>query len=129
MAEKDSAGAKQVTLAPPWLSEAFQVEHSIHRPSRLLLKDIEIVFRPDLEAEYERKKAAAAAGAQITGIEEKEAFLRANLLAVPTWQPAQQDLSEISELILVDAPLGGLAATDPAGWEIARNRRPEIYGS
>ena len=69
MAEKDSAGAKQVTLAPPWLSEAFQVEHSIHRPSRLLLKDIEIVFRPDLEAEYERKKAAAAGGAQITGIE------------------------------------------------------------
>ena len=68
MAEQDTAGAKQVTLAPPWLSEAFQVEHSIHRPSRLLLKDIEIVFRPDLEAEYERKKAAAAAGAQITGI-------------------------------------------------------------
>ena len=99
MAEKDTAGAKQVTLAPPWLSEAFQVEHSIHRPSRLLLKDIEIVFRPDLEAEYERKKAAAAAGAQITGIEEKEAFLRANLLAVPTWQPAQQDLSEISDAV------------------------------
>ncbi|MBD88981.1 MAG: hypothetical protein CL940_01415 [Deltaproteobacteria bacterium] len=42
---------------------------------------------------------------------------------------ALEDLSEISELILVDAPLGGLAATDPAGWEIARNRRPEIYGS
>ena len=74
MAEQDSAGAKQVTLAPPWLSEAFQVEHSIHRLSRLLLKDIEIVFGPT-SAEYERKKAAAAAGAQITGIEEKEVFL------------------------------------------------------
>lgn len=40
-----------------------------------------------------------------------------------------EDLSAHPELIIVDAPLGALAGPDPAGWEIARNRRPEIYGS
>lgn len=40
-----------------------------------------------------------------------------------------ENLSAHPELILVDAPLGALAAADPAGWEIPRNRRPEIYGS
>jgi hypothetical protein len=62
----------------------------VHRPSRLLRKDIELVFRPDLKTEYERHPAGAA-----TGINPDD-FLHAHLLAVPTWQPATRDLSEMS---------------------------------
>ena len=39
------------------------------------------------------------------------------------------NLSSNPELIVVDAPLTALAGGDPAGWEIMKNRRPEIYGS
>jgi beta-ureidopropionase len=40
-----------------------------------------------------------------------------------------ENLSTHSELVLVDASLGALSSGDPAGWEIMKNRRPEIYGS
>jgi len=77
-------------LVPPTMQAAHQLEVSIHKPSRLLRRDIELVFRPDLEAEFQRRSEGAASGI------EKDDFLRLHLLALPTWQPATQDLSEIS---------------------------------
>jgi len=79
-----------MTLVAPTMCNAMRLEYSVHRPSRLLRKDIEIVFRPDLEAAYRSDPRGAASGV------DKEAFLQANLLAVPTWQPAERDLSEMS---------------------------------
>uniref|UniRef100_A0A7S4BZR5 Uncharacterized protein n=1 Tax=Chrysotila carterae TaxID=13221 RepID=A0A7S4BZR5_CHRCT len=78
------------TVHPPTLLPRFQIEYSVHRPSRLLRKDVEIVFRPDLQTEYERHPDGAATGV------EKDQFLRVHLLAIPTWQPATLDLSEMS---------------------------------
>lgn len=78
------------TLVAPTLMPSYQLEYSIHRPSRLLRTDIELVFRPDLESEFQRHAHGAPAGAS------KDAWLHEHLLAVPTWQPAQRDLSEIS---------------------------------
>lgn len=37
------------TLVPPTRLSASKLEYSVHRPSRLLRRDIELVFRPDLE--------------------------------------------------------------------------------
>ncbi len=79
------------TLVPPALLDAWQLEFSIHKPSRLLRRDIELVFRPDLQAEYERHPDGATAGTSL------DDFLSSHLLAVPTWQPASLDLSEISD--------------------------------
>ncbi|KAL1524587.1 hypothetical protein AB1Y20_019477 [Prymnesium parvum] len=84
-----------VTLVPPSLSTVFNLEHSIHRPSRLLRDDIELVFRPDLDDEYRRHEGGAAANV------EKADFLSQHLLVVPTWQPAKMDLSEIAEQVNV----------------------------
>lgn len=81
------------TLVPPTLSPAFQLEYSIHKPSRLLRNEIELVFRPDLEAVYQSDPRGAAAGV------DKDDFLAAHLCAIPTWQPATQDLSEISPVV------------------------------
>jgi len=78
------------TLVEPTLSKKFNLEYSIHRLSRLLRTDVELVFRPDLDAAYQSDPRGAAAGVS------KEAFLQDHLLAVPTWQPAEHDLSEIS---------------------------------
>lgn len=69
---------------------ALQLEYSMHKPSRLLRRDVELVFRPDLEAAYQSDPRGAAAGV------DKESFLREHLIAVPTWQPSEGDLSEIS---------------------------------
>ena len=84
------AGRKAVVLVAPSYSEAFALEHSIHRPSRLLRDDVELVFRPDLDSEFKRHERGTAAGA------EKAAFLSESLLVIPTWQEAALDLSEIS---------------------------------
>ncbi|KAL3927037.1 MAG: hypothetical protein SGPRY_003012, partial [Prymnesium sp.] len=80
-----------VMIAPPTLSPVFNLEHSIHRPSRLLRDDIELVFRPDLDDEYKRHECGAC-----TGVEKPE-FILQNILVVPTWQQAAMDLSEISD--------------------------------
>lgn len=77
-------------LFPPKMCTAYALEYSFHRPSRLLRRDIELVFRPDLEAAYRSDPRGAAAGV------DKETFLREHLLAVPTWQPAVHDLSEMA---------------------------------
>ena len=74
-------------VSPPTLTPAFGVEHSIHKPPRMLRRDIELVFRPDLAAAHEREAAEGEA---------LDDYLASRLLAVPTWQPATQDLSEIS---------------------------------
>ena len=79
-----------VVVRPPSMSKQYALEHSTHRPSRLLRRDIELVFRPDLEAEYRRHPQGAASGC------DKDDFLQAHLLAIPTWQPATSDLSEMS---------------------------------
>jgi len=78
------------TLTPPAMLPACKLEFSIHRPARLLRDDIELVFRPDLEAEFNRHPAGSASGT------DKDSFLKQHLLAIPTWQPSTQDLSEIS---------------------------------
>ena len=65
--------------------------HAEHARARR--RDIELVFRPDLETEFQRHPQGAASGV------EKDEFLNQHLLAIPTWQPSQQDLSEISDVV------------------------------
>lgn len=79
-----------VTLIPPAMCEAFTLEYSLHRPGRLLRRDVELVFRPDIEDAWRADPRGAAAGL------DKENYLREYLLAVPTWQPSERDLSEMS---------------------------------
>ena len=79
-----------VTVVPQTMCPALQIEYSVHRPSRLLRGDVEMVFRPDLDASYKSDPRGAAAGLS------KEAYLQAHLLAIPTWQPSVHDLSQIA---------------------------------
>ena len=79
-----------IMLVPQTFSDAFQLEYSVHRVSRLLRSDVELVFRPDLDDAYKQDPRGEAAGVS------KDAYLQECLLAVPTWQPAKGDLSEIS---------------------------------
>ena len=83
-------GPMTVTLTPPTECPAQELEYSVHRPSRLLRRDIELVFRPDIDTSYHSDPRGEQAGRT------KEEYLEACLLAVPTWQPAKRDLSEIS---------------------------------
>ena len=92
-APASGGGSGCVMLVPQTFSKAFQLEYSIHRLSRLLRTDVELVFRPDLEDAYQSDPRGAKAGVS------KEAFLQEHLLAVPTWQPSSQDLSEISDVV------------------------------
>ena len=80
-----------VTLVAPHLQVSWDLELSLHSPSRLLRRDVELVFRPDLEAEYRRHPNGSAAGTP------KDDFLQQCLVAVPTWQPSRFDLSEMSD--------------------------------
>ena len=80
-------------VAPCTFSDPYAMEYSLHRPSRLLRRDIELVFRPDLDDEYQRDPRGAAAGV------EKDEWLARHLLACPTWQPASCDLSEMSATV------------------------------
>jgi hypothetical protein len=68
----------------------LQFEVTVHRPSRLLLRDIEGVFKPDLQAAFE---------AQAGAYESLDHFLQERLLVMPLWQPAEQDLSVLSESV------------------------------
>ena len=77
-------------LSPPTLSPAFNVEASIHKPPRMLRRDIELVFRPDLAAAHARE---AAEGQSL------DEYLAERLIAVPTWQPSKHDLSEMSFVV------------------------------
>ena len=77
-------------LSPPTLTPAFKVEISIHKPPRMLRRDIELVFRPDLTAAHARE---AAEGQSL------DEYLAERLIAVPTWQPSKQDLSEMSFVV------------------------------
>ncbi|KAG8465063.1 hypothetical protein KFE25_012426 [Diacronema lutheri] len=88
-------GARCATVVParPIVFAGLEFELSVHRPSGLLLRDIELVFRPGLDA------ACAAAGADYAS---KDAFLRARLLVVPLWQPAQQNLSVVRASVSVE---------------------------
>jgi hypothetical protein len=88
--EASRAAGKACMLVHPTMSDSFALEYSIHRPSRLMRREIELVFKPDLEAAYQRDPRGAAAGI------DKDAYLEAYLLALPTWQPSKSDLSEIS---------------------------------
>jgi len=87
--DKASAGSC-TTLVSATFAESYRLEYSIHQPSALLRNDIELVFRPDLDDAYNADPRGKASGIS------KEAFLKAHLLAIPTWQPAENDLSEIS---------------------------------
>ena len=88
--EKVASSSGSVMLTLPTKCAAQELEYSVHRPSRLLRRDIELVFRPDIDAAYHSDPRGQQAGVT------KEAFLEEHLLAVPTWQPAKRDLSEIS---------------------------------
>ena len=90
MAPKGKRFGSSVMLKPPSLCASYQLEYSVHTPSRLLRRDIELVFRPDLEDAYQKDPRGAAAGI------DKDEFLREYLLALPTWQPSKHDLSEIA---------------------------------
>ena len=68
-------------LSPPTLTPAYNVEISIHKPPRMLRRDIELVFRPDLTAAHARE---AAEGQSL------DDYLAERLIAVPTWQPSKQ---------------------------------------
>lgn len=87
-------GSQCATVVPPYELTVGELpfELTVHLPSRLLLRDIELVFKPDLEAAYQRASARAP-GAH----ESKEAFLRERLLVIPLWQPAQQNLAIVCE--------------------------------
>ena len=89
-AHKKASSSPCVQVVPPTLSAAWNLEYSVHRPSRLLRSDITLVFRPDLETAYASDPRGKAAGVEF------DAFVTANLLAVPTWQPSTNDLSAIS---------------------------------
>jgi predicted amidohydrolase len=39
-----------------------------------------------------------------------------------------ENMSEHEGLVVVDADLGGPGSSDPAGWDLAANARPGIYG-
>lgn len=83
-------GAQSAAVAAPTMHSfaGRQYDVSVHRPSRLLLRDIEPVFRPDLDAAFQ-----ASAGQWGS----KEEFLRERLLVMPVWQPSTLDLSVISD--------------------------------
>ncbi|KAJ1618312.1 hypothetical protein T492DRAFT_1093502 [Pavlovales sp. CCMP2436] len=85
----EPTGAQSATLVAPQRMRfgGAEFELTVHRPSRLLLADIELVFRPDLA------HAHKASGA---GYPSRDAFLRERVLLIPLWQPATQDLSVIS---------------------------------
>lgn len=83
-------GGACITVVEPTLCDSFQLEYSIHRPSSLLRRDIELVFRPDLEVVYQQDPRGAAAGV------DKDTYLKEHLLAIPTWQPSAHDLSQIA---------------------------------
>ena len=102
------------------MCEALQIEYSIHKPSRLLRRDVELVFRPDLDDAYKADPRGAAAGF------DKETFLREHLLAVPTWQPSEQDLSKMS--FVVNEERRGLLKSFDA-WAAAVRPRLEGYWS
>jgi hypothetical protein len=72
-------------------------ELTVHRPSRLLLRDIELVFKPDLDAAYHHANARSPGA-----YKNKEAFLRERLLIIPLWQPAHQNLAVISETVTAE---------------------------
>lgn len=88
-------GAKSATVVPAQLVHfaGLEFELTVHRPSRLLLRDIEAVFRPDLDAAYDAVRAEFAS---------KEAFLRERLLVVPLWQPARQNLAIVKDSVSVE---------------------------
>ena len=89
-AKKRANSSPCVQVVPPTLISSWQIEYSVHHPSRLLRNDIALVFRPDLQKAYENDPRGASAGVEF------ESYLASNLLALPTWQPSQFDLSEIS---------------------------------
>ena len=60
----------------------------MHTPSRLLRRDIELVFRPDLEDAYQKRPARRAASTRTNSC--------ASTCSLPTWQPSKHDLSEIA---------------------------------
>jgi len=99
--------------------ERSRLEYSVHQPSRLLRTDIELVFRPDVDvrpatrplsrtcsadecaapqAEFKRQRPGALA-------EAKDDWFHEVLLAIPTWQQAARDLSEISDAVSNTRPL------------------------
>lgn len=73
--------------------QGLAFELSAHRPSWLLLEDIHRVFRPDLDAAFEKEGQGYAS---------KDAFLRDRLLVVPIWQPAALDLSVVSDAVTAE---------------------------
>jgi len=89
-ARKKAATSPCVQLVPPTFIKERRIEYSVHRPSRLLRNDITLVFRPDLEAAFKIDPRGSAAGVDF------DAFVSTYLLAIPTWQPSEHDLSEIS---------------------------------
>jgi hypothetical protein len=90
IASKLATRGSCTTVVQPTMCESFQLEYSVHHPSSLLRADIELVFRPDLEANYASDPRGAKAGI------DKDAYLKKYLLAIPTWQPSEHDLSEIA---------------------------------
>ena len=106
-------------VAPPTFCPASKLEHSIHKPPRMLRADIELVFKPDLADAYQRESAGAH--------ESMDDWLAERLLAVPTWQPAEQDLSEIS--FVVNEERRGLLANFHAWVGAVRAKLGDEYWS
>ena len=71
------------------MSPSGPMETTVHRPRRLLVGDIERVFAGELKEYYKEHVAP--------GVDFDEAaylsYLGENLLAIPTWQPSELDLS------------------------------------
>ena len=89
-AKSKAASSPCIQIVVPTSSTSWRIEYSVHKPSRLLRADITLVFRPDLEAAHKADARGAPAGVAF------DEFIAAHLLAIPTWQPSEHDLSEIS---------------------------------
>lgn len=89
-AKSKAASSPCIQIVLPTSSTSWRIEYSVHKPSRLLRADITLVFRPDLEAAHKADARGAPAGVAF------DEFIAAHLLAIPTWQPSEHDLSEIS---------------------------------
>ena len=72
------------------MSPSGPMETTVHRPRRLLVGDIERVFAGELKEYYKEHVAPG-----FVDFDEAAylSYLGENLLAIPTWQPSELDLS------------------------------------
>lgn len=81
--------------------DSRSIEASIHSPKGLLMRDIELVFFPDLVEHYcqsfpgspDPPALEGACASDVRSSAAYKTYIRDNVIAIPTWQPAKNDLS------------------------------------